>query len=306
MKRKIAIMVDSEIGWTEEEARKKGFNYVPIVMTIDGKEGYSGIDYPLTWIYDNLTSNTVFKTAASKFGMVQDEYRKALKTSDHVIFIPLSKHLSSQMNNARLAAEDKEFLGKVTVWESEFMGPWLLGLIDYILLLMNKNAEKEEFLKILDIQTNYMYAWIFPNSLERAYASGRMNKAQYMAGNLLKITPVLPIVNGSVNGTGMIKTRSKDKAIKFIVKEVCKKYDEFKAEGKYPMIITAALGYENEDLLKLEAAIQESGYRWSGRSWVPGAIVGHIGVGGAGAGITIIPNENYIPKEAFTKINTSK
>lgn len=285
--KKVAIMIDSEFGFSEVEAREKGFFFIPVVITIDGKEGYSGVDYTLEYIYDNLKEDTEFKTAASKLGMFQEEYRKALKDHEHVLFIGISKHLSSQINSARIAAEEDEFKGKVTVYDSEFIGPWLLNLSDKLLKMIDEDSELESFISILDKQRGNMFAWLFPKNLERLYASGRLSKAQYVAGSLLKITPVSPIVNGSLTGAGVIKTRSPEKAILAIVENTIEKVNELREQGFKVKILSVNLGRETEKIIALEEAFKESGYPVEQRTWLPAAIVGHVGIGGVGAGIAI-------------------
>ncbi len=288
-KKKVAIMIDSEFGWSEKQAREQGYNFVPIVFEIDGKKGYSGIDYTLDWIYENLKDNTVFKTSTSEFGMIQDEYRKALETADHVLYIPLTKHFSSQMNSARLAAEDAGLADKVTVYESEFISPWQLVMNDKLVSMMKRDAELEEFLEVLDSQRGNMYAWLFPNGLERLKASGRLSKAAYMAGTLLKITPVTPVINGMLDPNGVVKARSKDKALDKLVDNTINKYEEMKEKGLDVQILLAVLGNEagNEFVEELRAKFAAKGYPEVPSTWISAAVVGHVGLGGIGAGVAM-------------------
>lgn len=292
--KKVAVMIDSEFGWSEKEAREKGFFYVPIVFEIDGKKGYSGIDYTLEWIYDNLKANTVFKTATSEFGMLQDEYRKALETHDHVLYIPLTKHLSSQMNSARLAAEDAGLSDKVTIYESEFISPWQLVLCDSLLELMNRDASLEEITALLDTQRGNMYAWLFPNGLERLKASGRLSKAAYIAGTLLKVTPVTPVINGMLDPKGVVKTRNKSKALDRIVENCIEKKKELDDQGLETKILLAVLGRESDNSYvdELRAKFAEKGIPEVPATWISAAVVGHVGLGGIGAGIAVLTNPN--------------
>ncbi|BDU67645.1 MAG: hypothetical protein TYPL_2980 [Candidatus Tyloplasma litorale] len=287
MKKKVAIMVDSEMGWSEKEARQKGFNFVPIIINWNGKEGYSGVDYTLDFVYKNLNNDTVFKTSTSKIGEIQEEYRRALETAEHVLFIPISKHLSSQVNSGKLAAENEEFKGKITVYDSEFIGPWLLSMSSILEEMMEKDASLEEFIEVLDLQRGNMFGWLFPKGLERLKASGRLSKAAYLAGSLLKIVPVTPIVNGMLEANGVIKTRSVEKALDAVVSNTIKKYHELTAKGLKVEILCTVLGEENEDFVKLQEKFKEKGFENLGKTWLPSAIIGHVGIGGVGAGVTI-------------------
>ncbi len=288
-KKKVAIMFDSECGWSEEEARQMGYFYVPVIFTIDGKEGYSGRDYTLEYMYENLKNDTEFKSAASKLGDIEDEYRRALETADHVLFIPFTKHMSSQINGARLVADYDEFKGKVTVYDSEFISPWLNILNNKLMSMVKEDASLEEFIALFDKQRGNMFAWLFPAGLERLRASGRLSKAAYMAGTLLKITPVTPVVNGMLDPNGVVKAKSKDKALDRIVENTVNKFNEMKEQGFDVVILLATLGPEetNEYVDLIRAKFAEKGIPKVPATWISAAVVGHVGLGGIGAGVTI-------------------
>lgn len=289
--KKVAIILDSECGWTEKEARDRGFGFVPIIIIIDGKEGYSGVDYTLEYIYENLKKETNFKTSTSTLGMFEEEYRAALKDAEHVLFLGISKHLSSQNNSAKLVADMDEFAGKVTVYDTEFIGPWLLRLTDKLVSLMEEDADLNKILKMLDSQRGNMYGWLLPKNLDRVYSGGRLSKAQYIAGSLLKITPVMPVINGSISDHGIVKTRSIDKGLEVIVNNTVNKYKEMIKDGKRAEILITCLGNKDEKYDKIVLLFKEKGFDNITLTWCPAAIVGHVGLGGIGAGIGIDPED---------------
>ena len=188
---------------------------------------------------------------------------------------------------ARIAADDPEFEDKITIYNSEFIGPWLMTMENQLLDMMKRDAELEDFIELLDSQKGKMFGWLFPTNLDRLYGSGRLSRAQYMAGNLLKIIPVMAVENGNITDTEIIKKRSIEKALKVIVEKNIKKYKEYKNEGLDPQILTTVLGYENAEIRLLEKMFSEKGYKDTIRTWIPSAIVGHVGIGGVGAGVTV-------------------
>lgn len=283
---KIAIMVDSSIGLTEKECRQKGLFFVPIVIDWNGKERLSGVDIDLDYMYENLNKDTKFGTAACKMSHIEEEYKKALKDNDHVVYIPISKHLSSTINTARIVAEN--FKGKVTIYDSEFIGPWLLLIVD-ILSNLTKNASSlEEVIKVIDESSEVMTGWLFPHNLERLYASGRMSKSQYLAGSLLKVTPVLTVEDGKLDKYPVKKTKSPTKAINYIYENCMNAISEFQRKGMEYKLVIITLGkkenneYVDEFLSKFKD-IKDLEIEFL---WLPPAILGHVGKGGIGAGIT--------------------
>ncbi len=289
-KKKVAMMFDSEsLGLSEAEARARGYYYVPIKFYIDGKEGDSGIDYTLEWVYDNLGSETEFKTSTSSIEKIIEEFNNALEDAEHILYVPLTKHFTSQANAARNAAIEAGLEDKVTIYDSEFISPWIIAMEEEIHSLVEKDASLEEFTALFDKTRGNMFAWLFPNNLERLKASGRLSKAAYMAGTLLKITPVTPVINGMLDPNGAIKARSKDKALDKIVENTIEKFEELKSNGLNPKILIAVLGRaeDNEHLELLRSKFAEKGISDVPLTWISAAVVGHVGLGGIGAGVAI-------------------
>ncbi len=289
-KKKVAMMFDSEsLGLSEAEARARGYYYVPIKFYIDGKEGDSGIDYTLEWVYDNLGSETEFKTSTSSIEKIIEEFNNALEDAEHILYVPLTKHFTSQANAARNAAIEAGLEDKVTIYDSEFISPWIIAMEEEIHSLVEKDASLEEFTALFDKTRGNMFAWLFPNNLERLKASGRLSKAAYMAGTLLKITPVTPVINGMLDPNGVIKARSKDKALDKIVENTIEKFEELKSNGLNPKILIAVLGRaeDNEHLELLRSKFAEKGISDVPLTWISAAVVGHVGLGGIGAGVAI-------------------
>ncbi len=289
-KKKVAMMFDSEsLGMSEAEARARGYYYVPIKFYIDGNEGDSGIDYTLDWIYDNLNKETEFKTSTSSIEALIAEFERALEDAEHVLYVPLTKHFTSQANSARAAAVEAGIEDKVTIYDSEFISPWIIAMENKIHSLVEADASLEEFIEVFDHTRGNMFAWLFPNNLERLKASGRLSKAAYMAGTLLKITPVTPVINGMLDPNGVVKARSKDKALEKIVDNTVNKFEELKAKGLNVKILIAVLGREetNEHLEVLREKFSARGVADVPTTWISAAVVGHVGLGGIGAGVAI-------------------
>ena len=157
---KIGIVIDSSFGLTEEEAHKRGMYFVPIIITVDGNEKRSGIDIDLNWLYDNLKPDSEFKTSACLRIDLVNEWRRALEKHDHLLHIPISKHISSTYSSACVLAENEEFKGKVTVYESSFIGPWFLNLVPKISEMIENGATLNQYLDLLNLTNK---DWIIKN-----------------------------------------------------------------------------------------------------------------------------------------------
>jgi len=114
----IKILFDSSVGLTKAEAENLGAAYVPIIITIDGKDYQDGINLDNKTLSEMmLESDKSVSTASVEMGALTEAFRESLKDAKHVVYVPLSKELSSTTANAVMVAKEPEFAGKVTVFE---------------------------------------------------------------------------------------------------------------------------------------------------------------------------------------------
>ncbi len=295
--KKVSLLVDSSMGLTKKEANEIGLNFVPIIASLNGKDYESGIDIDMQWLIDNLKKDSDFKTAACKPSDLIEAYKRGLKESEHVLYVPISKHLSSTIETAKMIANEDEFKGKVTVYDSEFIGPWLLQFKNLLKNMISKDASLEEFNEVFDSQKNEMIGWVCPKNLDRLYHSGRLSRAKYLSGSLLKITPIIEIKNGSLNNGEVIKARSKDKAIKIIVEKTIERKKQLEDLGKNTKVVVVTLGIENELYDQMKKSFNDYGINEIFSLSLPTEILGHVGIGGIGGGCIIDIGEEYKPKK---------
>jgi len=289
--KKVALIIDSSFGLTEKQANEYGMYFVPIIITIDGQEKRAGINMDLNWFYENLKDDSEFKTSACLPIDIINEWRKALKDNDHVLHIPISKHISSTMNSAKLISQSNEFKDKVTVYNSEYIGPWFLSIVPQLREMIKSDVPLEEYIKLLDNVQTHMVGWIIPKNLERLYRSGRITKMQYIGGSVLKIVPVLKINGGRLDQDEVVKKRSNKKAISYIVNNIISNIKNINADNKKAKIIIVVLEkQENSPYLKLICdEFKKKGYQNYTILPLASTLLGHIGLGGIGAISAINP-----------------
>ncbi len=230
MKNKVGVIVDSSCGIKKKEAIKKGFYFLPIIIDFNGEERESGVNIDNEFLYKNMTKNTPVKTAAIRFGEMEETFKKALQENEKVIFISLSKHLSSINSTAISIARN---LGdeNLIIWDSEFLTPWLNKLLDPLSKLLKKNANIEDFETALSFYDKKMFAYIFPESLDFLYSGGRISKTQYLLASSLKIFPIVTISNGKLTDYPIIKKRSVKKTIAELIVKLKERIQILEDEG---------------------------------------------------------------------------
>ncbi len=230
MKNKVGIVVDSSCGIKKKEAIKKGFYFLPIIIDFDGQEKESGVNIDNEFLYKHMTKNTPVKTAAIRYGEMEETFKKALQENEKVIFISLSKHLSSINSTATTIAKS---IGNenLIIWDSEFITPWFNKILDPLSKLIKKDANLEDFKTALSFYDKKMFAHIFPETLDFLYSGGRISKSQYLLASSLKIFPIVTISDGKLTDYPVIKKRSIKKTISELINQIKERIKILEDEG---------------------------------------------------------------------------
>ena len=279
---KVKVVFDSSCGLSKQEAEKMGFGYVPIIVEFEGKEYESGVNIDDKFLFKNMNKTTKVKTAAVKLGQLEEIFDDASEKYDEILFISLSKHLSS-INSLGITLAKK--YDNVKVYDSEFITPWLTHILDDIKKLA-ETSDMNSIIKMLDKYKGKMYGWLIPSNMDALYAGGRISKAQYLVGSLAKITPIIAVDNGSINEHDVIKARGLEKAINKTIEAVEKRVAEYK--DKEIIIFTSSFDNdENRDILKNKiknsnlSSYELKDYKFSSE------IIAHVGPGAIAIGIII-------------------
>ncbi len=286
MKNKIGLIIDSSSGIKKKEALKKGFYFLPIIIDFNGEEKESGVNIDNEFLYKNMTINTPVKTAAIKFGEMEEVFKKALEENEKVIFVSLSKHLSS-INSSAIAIAKNLKNDNLIIWDSEFITPWIYTLIDPLSKLLKKNAELEDFEKVLNYYNGEMYAHIFPETLEFLYSGGRISKAQYLLGSSLKIFPILTVSNGKLTEFPIIKKRSIKKTINELIEQLKKGIEILEKKGITDWEVKlVSINSQEKNLLyeKIKEELNISKDKIEELHLSP-SIIAHLGPNGLGVGV---------------------
>ena len=194
---KIKVVFDSSVGYKESTVKGWGAGFVPLVITIDGKEYKDGIDLDQDDLVAMMNKETEISTAAAALGDLEKGFEEALEDADHVVYISLTKELSSSNNNAKIVAKEPKFEGKVTVIDSEYITPWTyIHATDIV--RKAKEGNLEGLISYIDELQKDIVGFLIPETMLFLKKGGRVSKAQYILGSLAKVNPVIFAYKGSI------------------------------------------------------------------------------------------------------------
>lgn len=297
-KNKLGIIVDSSSGMLERDIKnKKNFYFLPIIIYFNDKEYKSGIDIDNNFLYKNVKKNSKIKTAAVNTEQIKKIFNEALEENENIIYISISRHLSSTNSNAKLAAKELNMEDRISVFNSNFITPWFqitIPIIEKILENDNIIDKKNVVLDLLNDVNQNMEAFLIPDTLDFLYSGGRITKTQYLAGNLLKITPIIVFKNGNIAEEDVIRTRTLKKSYIKSIEEVLKLKNKYESEGKFIKIGIANINSDDNFnlLVKLleKKNIHRQDYLIVDLSC---EIISHIGPHAVGIGIFVCEKNNY-------------
>jgi len=122
--------------------------------------------------------------------------------------------------------------------------------------------------------------------LDSLYAGGRISKVQYLAGNLLKVQPIITVEEGRLDKSEVIKERRYSKAIAKVVELIKEDMKDLESKGLEFEILTLHVGSEENHKLLLEK-LNEEGVKASKTTILTPAIVAHTGPGTVAVAISI-------------------
>ena len=165
-----------------------------------GQESFKdGVELSSEEFYRRLsTTATMPTTAQPSASEMADRYRAALEQRDYVIGLHLSDRVSGTAEAARSAAKE---VGedRAVVVATDQVACALSLLILRVRARLETGTTLGEIQQLVDHFRSNALTLFTLESLEFLQRGGRIGRAQYMAGSLLKVRPILGIEDGEVN-----------------------------------------------------------------------------------------------------------
>ena len=189
-----ALVVDSTADLPENLAHDPNLTLVPLTVFF-GDEAY------LDWVelrpeefYKKLITHSRLPTTSQPAPGVWDElYRRLREQYQRVYSVHLSSEFSGTCETARAAAAK---IDGVRVVDSRLATGGIALLVDRMMERIDRGVTEEEFEAYLrDFHDHNTFLFV-PTTLDYLQKGGRIGRASYLVGTLLRIVPVLMIEDG--------------------------------------------------------------------------------------------------------------
>jgi len=211
----VAIVTDSVADLPPDLVEEYGITVIPLVVRFGADIYRDGIDLSPDQFYEKLETERILPVSSvSPPAIFTEAYDMLAEKTDGIVVISLTSKLSGVYQVALQAVGLMKKQCRVEVVDSQ----WAVMAQGFIALAAAKaaraGADIDQVVEVArqTIPRVDMHAAF--DSLEYLERGGRIGKAQALLGSLLKINPVIGLVDGEVHPVG--KERSRRKAIEHL------------------------------------------------------------------------------------------
>ncbi|WP_223068502.1 DegV family protein [Paenibacillus caui] len=242
----IKIFADSTCDLSAELIRQYDIGIVPLYVTFDQDTFRDGVDLTPAQLYAKVDeSGRLPLTAAPAPSDFMQAFEPFLDQGDHILYISLSSELSSTYQNAVIAANEYED-GRVTVFDSLNLST---GIGIQVLKAARAAQAGHTVPQIIELLTTIrpkVETEFIIDSLDYLHKGGRCSGMQSVVASLLKIRPVIKVINGKM--TPAYKVRgSREKAFEQMVGNALGKLEVM---DKDTLFITDSVAREDANNLR--------------------------------------------------------
>lgn len=208
---KAKVLTDSGSGLSAKEAEKLGIAFLPLQVTVDGKQYLDGMTIDTETLYKMLDEGKMPTTSQPPL-LMQEEMFENLKNEGvtDVILINLSSGLSG--TNQTLQATANRIgvnVHTLDIYTTLYMQKYMALAANQ---LLNEGKTPEEIIDILKKTVDQSCGYLIVDDLDHLAAGGRLTPMAAKLGGMLKIKPILRVskeTEGKVDAYEKVRTLHK-------------------------------------------------------------------------------------------------
>ena len=251
MSGKIKIFADSTCDLPSSWIEEHDIGIVPLYVVFGEDSLRDGVDITPVELYAKVEETGALpKTAAPSPSDFISAFSPFIDQGDDILYISLSSELSSTYQNAVIAAEELPS-GRVTVIDSRNLSSAIGLLVMKAVHAANEGKAIPQIVDLLNSYTNQVECEFVIDTLDYLYKGGRCSGMQNLIGSLLKIRPVIKVVNGTMIPAYKVRGK-KEKALEQMLSNALDRADEMDND----LIIVVHTMAESEARM-LQKALQE-------------------------------------------------
>jgi len=248
---KVAIVVDSIACLTREMVEQYEVTILPLNFYCGGKIYRDWVDITPSEAYELfLKDPDSFKTSSVSPGECLEAYRELSKRTDSIFCVTVSSKISAVYTSAQQAKEQvKTELPRTSI---EVLDSRTVAVAEGFIALAAARAaaggkDLADVVRAAEAMRDKVVFYIFLDTIQHVYRSGRIPKVASQAGSMLNIKPILTTSSGVLHFVGV--SRSKNSGVERLLKMMRDKV------GLSPVHVAVTHAYAPEEAERLKEQI---------------------------------------------------
>lgn len=255
--RKIIFTTESGADLPKELAAKYGIGIAPMHVIMDGKDYPDDGSLPVTQIFQYYkdTKSTPSTTSTNPheyeelFAQIRQEHPEAT-----IVHIGYTSRASSSFQNARIAAQDFEDIHLIDALNVSG-GLAAVAIYAAQLLMDNPAIPLEEVLAKVEAAVPKARFAFLPDNLDFLRAGGRVSNAAYIGASLLKIKPLIELIDGK-----LVSTKKYRGAMSRVAVEMMEDYLKNYPIDRKQLYLVYTQGLDEGIKSQMEQLVKEKGF----------------------------------------------
>ena len=194
---KIGIITDTASDLSKEMYQENDVECIPFFVEVNGKSYQSGKDITVDELFEVAKKEKKLpRTSQITPVNFMEYFKKGLEKYEQLIYIGIGSGFSGTFNNAYLASQ--EFDGKVKVIDSENLSSGEGLLVLKACKLRNEGKSVDEIVAEVKRCVPLVRTSFAVDTLEYLHLGGRCSGTTKLFGTLLKIKPIIKVVDGKM------------------------------------------------------------------------------------------------------------
>jgi len=213
---KIALVCDSTADLQDVDLVNLGVDMVPLNVHFGTELFRDYVDITPSEFLTRLATTPVMpRTSQPSPAAFQAVYESVAADCDAILVLTLSSKLSGTYQSAVLGAKSPNLSTPVRVVDSLSASIGLGLQVRRARSLIDSGLPIDEIVTTLEAERSQYHLIFFADTLEYLQRGGRIGKASQLVGSILKIKPLLIVVDGEVEPYE--RTRSRSRAIEGLI-----------------------------------------------------------------------------------------
>ena len=218
--KKYAIVIDSTVYLTEKQIKDNDLTVVSLNV-VEGDESKREVDVDNNYIFSRQEAGASFTTSQPSPGEFLENYEELIAKGYEKIFVVcLSKNISGTFQSANLAKNMLDDPEKVYIFDTMLAAYGTEMIAEQVIKMVNEEKTAKEIITRIDKVISTSGQMFTVENLFSLVKGGRISSTSAAIGTVLRIKPIIKIVNGKLEVVN--KERTYKKVHNYMVENVLK------------------------------------------------------------------------------------